>query len=79
MCLAIPARVTELLDGERARIELGGVHKDISVALVDDVAVGDYLIVHVGYAIGKLDPHEAAETLAALAALGGADAAVATE
>lgn len=79
MCLAIPARVTELLDGERARIELGGVHKDISVALVDDVVVGDYLIVHVGYAIGKLDPREAADTLAALAALGGANAPVATE
>ena len=56
MCLAIPARVTELLDGDQARIELGGVHKVVSIALVDEVAVGDYLIVHVGFAIGKLDP-----------------------
>jgi hydrogenase expression/formation protein HypC len=70
MCLAIPARVVELLDGEMARIELGGVKKAISIALVDDVAVGDYLIVHVGYAIGKLDPAEAAETLALLGAMG---------
>lgn len=70
MCLAIPARVVELLDDEQARIELGGVHKAISISLVDDVAVGDYLIVHVGYAIGKLDPREAEETLALLGAMG---------
>lgn len=69
MCLAIPARVTELLGAERARIELSGVQKEISIALVDDVAVGDYVIVHVGYAIGKLDPEEAAKTLAIFAAM----------
>jgi hydrogenase expression/formation protein HypC len=67
MCLAIPARVAELLDGDQARIELGGVHKVISIALVDEVAVGDYLIVHVGFAIGKLDPAEAEQTLALFA------------
>ncbi|MBS1157301.1 MAG: hydrogenase assembly chaperone HypC/HupF [Proteobacteria bacterium] len=69
MCLAIPARVTELLGADRARIELSGVQKEISIALVDDVAVGDYVIVHVGYAIGKLDPEEAAQTLAIFAAI----------
>ncbi|GAA5786337.1 hydrogenase assembly protein HupF [Chitiniphilus shinanonensis] len=73
MCLAIPARVTELLEGDQARIELGGVHKVVSVALVDEVAVGDYLIVHVGYAIGKLDPEEAEQTLALFAAMAKAD------
>lgn len=69
MCLAIPARVIEVLPDDRARIELSGVQKEISVALVDAVAVGDFLIVHVGYAIGKLDPQEAEETLAVLAAM----------
>lgn len=63
MCLAIPARVIELLGADRARIELSGVQKEISLSLVEDVAVDDYVIVHVGYAIGKLDPEEAAETL----------------
>ncbi len=53
-----------------ARIDLDGVRKDISLALVEDVAVGDYVIVHVGYALQKLDPHEAAETLALFAELG---------
>ncbi|WP_273430072.1 HypC/HybG/HupF family hydrogenase formation chaperone [Chitinibacter tainanensis] len=67
MCLAIPARVTALLANDEARIEVGGVHKVISIALVDEVAVGDYLIVHVGFAIGKLDPTEAEQTLALFA------------
>ena len=70
MCLAIPARVTELLADDQARIELGGVHKVISIALIDNVAIGDYVIVHVGYAIGRLDPEEAVQTLAVFAALG---------
>jgi hydrogenase expression/formation protein HypC len=70
MCLAIPARVAELLPGDQARVELGGVHKVISLSLLDEVAVGDYLIVHVGYAIGKLDPEEAAQTLSLFSAMG---------
>lgn len=67
MCLAIPARVIELFGADRARIELSGVQKEISVAFIEGVAVGDYVIVHVGYAIGKLDPEEAALTLAIFA------------
>ncbi|GAB4058964.1 HypC/HybG/HupF family hydrogenase formation chaperone [Uliginosibacterium sediminicola] len=69
MCLAIPARVIALFGEDRARIDLAGVQKEISIALVEDVAIGDYLIVHVGYAIGKIDPEEAAETLATFAAM----------
>lgn len=69
MCLAIPARVIELLDDDRARIELSGVQKDISLALVENVTVGDYVIVHVGYAIGKLDAEEAERNLADFAAM----------
>jgi hydrogenase expression/formation protein HypC len=70
MCLAIPARVIDLLDDDQARIELGGVQKVISISLVENVVVGDYLIVHVGFAIGKLDPEEAALTMALFAAMG---------
>lgn len=69
MCLAIPALVLELLPDEHARIEISGVRKEISVALLDNVNAGDYVIVHVGYAIGKLDQQEAEETLSALAAM----------
>jgi len=67
MCLAIPARVVELHAGDQATIDLGGVRKDISLALVEGVAPGDYVIVHVGYALQKLDPEEAARTLALFA------------
>jgi hydrogenase expression/formation protein HypC len=69
MCLAIPARVEELVDGDSAIVNLGGVRKEVSLALVDDVVVGDYLIVHVGFALQKLDPEEAARTLAMFAEL----------
>lgn len=70
MCLAIPALVVELLPNDMARIDLDGVRKDISLSLVEDVAVGDYVIVHVGFALQRLDPEEAAETLAMFAELG---------
>jgi hydrogenase expression/formation protein HypC len=69
MCLAIPARVVELLPGQRAVVDLGGVRKDISIDLVDDAQVDDYVIIHVGYAIGKIDPEEAQRTLALFAEL----------
>jgi hydrogenase expression/formation protein HypC len=72
MCLAIPARVAEILENELAIVELGGVKKQISLAMVDDVAVGDYVIVHVGYAINRLDPDEAAKTLALFAEISAA-------
>ncbi len=63
MCLAIPAQVVELRQDDKALVELAGVRKEISLALVDAVAVGDYVIVHVGYALSKIDPAEAAKTL----------------
>ncbi len=70
MCLAIPVRVVELLEGDRATVDVGGVRKEISLALVDGIAVGDYVILHVGYAIQRLDPEEAEKTLALFAELG---------
>ena len=70
MCLAIPAQVIELRDDDNAVVELAGVRKEISLALVDAVQVGDYVIVHVGYALSKLDPAEAAATLKLFADMG---------
>ena len=67
MCLAIPARVVELVAPDSALIDLGGVRKEISLALVDGIAPGDYVIVHVGYALARLDPDEAQRTLALFA------------
>ena len=71
MCLAIPAQVIELREGDDAVVDLAGVRKEISLALVEDVVVGDYVIVHVGYALNKLDPEEAEKTLALFAEMGG--------
>jgi hydrogenase expression/formation protein HypC len=63
MCLAIPIRVEALLPGDMARVTLGGVSKVVSIALVEDVRVGDYVLLHVGYALTRLDPDEAERTL----------------
>lgn len=70
MCLAIPARVVEISETDQAIVDLGGVKKDVSLALVEDVRVGDYVIVHVGYALTRLDPEEAEKTLALMAEAG---------
>jgi hydrogenase expression/formation protein HypC len=70
MCLAIPVRVIDLPEPGTALVDLGGVQKLISLALVDDVARGDYVIVHVGYALTRLDPGEAERTLQIFAAAG---------
>jgi hydrogenase expression/formation protein HypC len=65
MCLALPVQVVEVeAAGDWATVDLGGVRKRISLALLDDVAVGDYVILHVGYALTRLDPAEAERTLA---------------
>ena len=70
MCLALPARIVELRENEQGVVDLGGVRKEISLALVEDVQVGDYVIVHVGYALSKLDTDEAEATLRLFAELG---------
>ncbi len=64
MCLAIPACIEQLISPDSAIVNLGGVRKEISLALVEEVTIGDYVIVHVGYALQKLDPIEAEQTLA---------------
>ena len=70
MCLALPAKVVALLESDAALIDVDGVRKRISLALVDGVAPGDYVVVHVGYALTRLDPAEAARTLALFAESG---------
>ncbi|MBX3603987.1 MAG: HypC/HybG/HupF family hydrogenase formation chaperone [Piscinibacter sp.] len=69
MCLALPARVVELQAPDNAIVDLGGVRKTVSVALTPEADVGDYVIVHVGHAIGLLDAQEAERTLALFAEL----------
>jgi len=72
MCLALPVKVVEVgtgPSGDWALVDLGGVRKEVSLALLDDVKVGDYVILHVGYALSKLDPIEAARTLALFSAM----------
>lgn len=64
--------MVELLHGQQAVVDLSGVRKQVSIALVDDAQLGDYVIVHVGYAIGKIDPEEAERTLALFAELASA-------
>jgi hydrogenase expression/formation protein HypC len=70
MCLAIPARVVAIPEPGVALVDLSGVQKKISLDLVDDVVVGDYVIVHVGYALTRLDPDEAERTLLLFAEAG---------
>ncbi len=64
MCLAVPARV-ESLDSSAvtATVNLNGIVKEISTLLLEDVAIGDYVLVHVGYALQRIDPVEAEKTL----------------
>ena len=65
MCLAIPAQVVSVnADSETAVVALGPVKKEISVALLDDIAPGDFVLVHVGYALHRVSPEEALRTLA---------------
>ncbi|PIW49477.1 MAG: HypC/HybG/HupF family hydrogenase formation chaperone [Zetaproteobacteria bacterium CG12_big_fil_rev_8_21_14_0_65_54_13] len=75
MCLAVPARV-ESLDtaAATAMIDLDGIRKEVSTQLLDEVAVGDYVLVHVGFALERIDAVEAAKTLALFAELRARDA-----
>jgi hydrogenase expression/formation protein HypC len=68
MCLAIPARITRI-NGLEATADLSGVAVEVSLALLPDTQVGDYVVLHVGYALSRIDPVEAEASLAALGAL----------
>lgn len=62
MCLAVPARVTDLI-GEDAVLDYGGVRRKANISMLSDVKIGDYVLVHVGYAISKIDEEDALVTL----------------
>lgn len=66
MCLAIPAEVIEMRDDDMALVETGGVRKLVSLMLLEGVEVGDYVLVHAGFAMEKVDREEAERTLAIL-------------
>ncbi|HEX2270476.1 MAG TPA: HypC/HybG/HupF family hydrogenase formation chaperone [Pyrinomonadaceae bacterium] len=74
MCLAIPGRIVELIDEENgiAKVEVGGVRRNINLGLLSEIEIkpGDYVLIHVGFAMSKIDEHEAAETLRLLHELG---------
>lgn len=62
MCLAIPAKVTKL-NGNFATVDMAGNTMEISTILLPEISVNDYVIIHAGFAINKLDEHEAHESL----------------
>ncbi|MCB1526468.1 MAG: HypC/HybG/HupF family hydrogenase formation chaperone [Hyphomicrobiaceae bacterium] len=70
MCLALPARIISIEADGLAVVALEGIKKSISLALVEDVTVGDYVLVHVGYALHKVSEEEAVRTLAMMAEAG---------
>jgi hydrogenase expression/formation protein HypC len=76
MCLAVPGKVLEIWDKDATRmanVDFGGVVKDVCLEFVPDIAVGDYAIVHVGFALQRLDEKSALETLALFQQLGELD------
>lgn len=72
MCLAIPGKIVEITDAENqiAKIEVGGVRRGVNIGMLDDIKIGDWVLVHVGFAMSKIDEKEAAETLRVLQELG---------
>jgi hydrogenase expression/formation protein HypC len=62
MCLSVPGKIVEI-QNNMARVEVGGVIRDVSMAVCPDVVVGDYVLIHTGFAIQRLDEKEALETL----------------
>jgi len=74
MCLGIPGQIVELLEGgeQLARVEVSGVRRTINVGLFDDgeIALGDWVLIHVGFAMSKIDEEEAAKALSSLRMMG---------
>jgi hydrogenase expression/formation protein HypC len=72
MCLAIPGKIIEIVDAENqiAKVDVGGVRRNINTGMLDAAQVGDYVLIHVGFAMSKIDEHEAEETLRVLKEIG---------
>jgi len=74
MCLAIPGKIVEIVDEENliAKVEVGGVRRNVNVGMLDkgEALVGNYVLIHVGFAMTRIDEHEAKETLRVLEEIG---------
>ena len=74
MCLAIPGKIVEIVDPENhlAKVDVGGVRRSVNTGMLDEdgINVGDYVLIHVGFAMSKIDEREAEETLRVLKEIG---------
>jgi hydrogenase expression/formation protein HypC len=72
MCLAIPGRILEIVDevNRLAQVDVAGVRRTVNIGLLDEAGVGDWVLIHVGFALSKVDEQEAQETLALLQGMG---------
>ena len=72
MCLAIPGKIIEIVDIDNhiAKVDVGGVKRNVNIGMLDDAGVGDYVLIHVGFAMSIVDEKEAEETLRLLQDLG---------
>lgn len=74
MCLAIPGKIVEIVDAENrlVKVDVGGVRRNVNIGLLekDEATIGDYVLIHVGFAMSKVDEREAEETLQLLKQLG---------
>ena len=72
MCLAIPGQIVEIVDevNHLARVEVAGVRRNVNVGLIDDAGAGDWVLIHVGFALSRIDEAEAAATYALLEQMG---------
>ncbi len=72
MCLAIPGKIIEIVDAENhiAKVDVGGVRRNVNTGMLDGTKLGDYVLIHVGFAMSKIDEREAEETLRILNEIG---------
>lgn len=66
MCLAVPGKIVDVRSADEAVCDLGGIEKEVNVSLIEDPRPGDWVIIHVGFALQKIDEEEAQATLRAL-------------
>jgi hydrogenase expression/formation protein HypC len=72
MCLAIPGRILEMVDepNRLAKVDVAGVRRTVNIGLLDDAGIGDFVLIHVGFALSKVDEAEAEATLSLLQGMG---------
>lgn len=69
MCLAVPAIILEIKDTDTALCDFNGVQKEVNISLINEAVIGEWVIVHVGFALNRIDAQEAEKTLQTLAAI----------